>query len=218
MDKSRENNTNKSLRFTDYHFHPGLRMAAGLFLVIFIAQVFWIFPAYRQFEKDELNYLSYTGLAIMESLLTLSNADVAKEDIKMLGETLGHNTPLKGARIYTYDGKLVTEFGETPLYEPYELRQVWNNWMTTRVQNGTRVEMAWLPQDSYSPYLIVARLDSTHIQVALDNFLAFMLKMIFSVTFISTLFLMWILRKPKLRPWLEKVTGVDQLKPSTKAR
>ncbi|HLF67485.1 MAG TPA: hypothetical protein VI522_07700, partial [Gammaproteobacteria bacterium] len=109
MDKSRDNSSHNEGSITDYYFHPGLRMAAGLFLVIFIAQVFWIFPAYRQFERDELNDLSYTGLAIMESLLTLTNADIAKEDLKMLGETLGHNTPLKGARIYTYSGDLVTE-------------------------------------------------------------------------------------------------------------
>lgn len=204
---------------TDYwQTHTGLRLAASLFFVIFFAQALWIYPAYRQFEQDELNRLSYTGLAIIETLLTLTSADIAPENLKMLGKTLSHNTPVKGARIYTYNGDLFLEFGETPIYEPYELRQVWNNWMTSRIANGTRVEMAWLPQDAYSPYLIVGRLDSSYIQAAMDNFLSFLLKMVFSVTFVSTLLLMWLLRKSNFRPWLQKITGVEQLKASNKIR
>jgi hypothetical protein len=198
--------------------HTGLRLAACLFFVIFFAQALWIYPAYRQFEQDELNRLSYTGLAIIETLLTLSAADISQEELKMLGETLSHNTPVKGARIYTTTGDLFIEFGEAPIYEPYELRQVWNNWMTTRIANGSRIEMAWLPQDAYSPYLVVGRLDSSHVQASLDNFMSFLLKMVFSVTFVSTLLLMWLLRKSSFRPWLQKITGVDHLKASNKIR
>ncbi len=90
--------------------------------------------------------------------------------------------------------------------------------MTGRIDNGSRIEIAWLPQDTYSPYLIVGRLDSSHVQSALDNFLAFLLRMVFAVTFVSTLLIMWILRKSNFRPWLEKITGVDHLKPSNKVR
>jgi hypothetical protein len=204
---------------TDYwRSHSGIRLAACLFSVIFIAQVLWIYPAQRQFEKDELYRLSQTGLAIMESLLVVAASDVSPEELKILGQTLTHKTPLKGARIYTYTGDLLLEFGEVPMYEPYQLRQVWHHWMTPRFDEGKRVEMAWLPQDSYSPYLIVSRLDSSYVQASIDRFIAFLLKMVFTVTFVSTLLLMWLLQKPHLRTWVVKVTGVDELKPSNKVR
>jgi hypothetical protein len=207
-----------SLIASYWQTYTGVRLAACLFFVIFFAQALWIYPAYQKFEQDELNRLSYTGLAIVEGLLALTATDIAPEDLKLLGETLSHNTPLKGARIYTYNGDLFAEFGERPIYEPYELREIWGNWMTTRIAHGTRIEMAWLPQDSYSPYLIVGRLDSSHVQGALDNFLNFLLKMVFSVTFVSTLLLMWLLRKSQFRPWLQKITGLEHLKASNKAR
>lgn len=200
-----------------WHTHTGVRLAAYLFLVIFIAQAVWIYPAYQLFKKDELNRLSQLGLAVMESVLTLSSADITPEDIKILGGSLTHNTSLKGARVYTYAGELFTEFGESPMYEPYELRQEWSNWLSSPLQDN-RIEMAWLPQDSFFPYLIVGRMDSSHVQVALDNFLAFLLKMVFSVTFVSTFLLLWILHQPNFRLWLEKVSGVDHIAPTKKLR
>jgi hypothetical protein len=194
--------------------HAGVRFAATLFSVLLVAQAIWIYPALQRFEQDELKRLSYTGLATMESLLTLASTNINPEEVKLLGETLSNNTPLKGARIYNYDGELIMSFGEAPIYEPYQLSQTWGHWMTDRLEQGSRVEMSWLPQDSYSPYLIVARLDSSHVQHSLDQFLGFLLTMVFTVTFITTLSFMWIMRKPSLRTWVEKVTGIEELKPS----
>lgn len=213
-----QSNKNFNLISDYWKNHASIRLAACLFIVIFLAQALWIYPAQKQFEREELNRLSYTGLAIMESLLTLASSHVAPEDIALLGQTLSHNTPLKGARMYTHSGELLLEFGETPVYEPYHLQQQWQHWISPSLENGTRVEMAWLPKSSYSSYLIVARLDSEHITTGVNHFLEFLLKMVFTVTGVATLLLMWILRKPQLRNWVEKVTGVEELKPSPKIR
>lgn len=190
--------------------HAGLRLAAYLFFVIFFAQALWIFPAYQKFQQDELNRLSYTGLAIIETLLTLNYADISPEALKSLGDTLSLNTPLKGAKVYDYNGALVSEFGELPMHQAAELQKP--------INEGNRIEMAWLPQDAFTDYLIIARMDNSHIQTALNSFLSFLLKMVFSVTFVSTLLLMWLLRNPGFRPWLQKITGIDQLKASRKVR
>jgi hypothetical protein len=190
--------------------HAGVRLAAYLFFVIFFAQALWIYPAYQKFQQDELNRLSYTGLAIAETLLSLITPDMPTADIEMLGETLSHHTPLKGARIYTYQGELFAEFGELPQHEAAQLQQP--------INQGARLEMAWLPQDAFTDYLIIGRLDGTHVQASMANFLSFLLKMVFSVTFVSTLLLMWLLRNPGFRPWVQKVTGIDQIKASRKVR
>lgn len=216
MGESRGKNLNL---VSDYwQTHTGVRLAACLFFVIFIAQAVWIYPAYRQFEEEEINRLSATGLSIIEALIAVSSTNITTEDLQLLGDSLTHNTPLKGARIYTYTGDLFFEFGEKPVHAPYELREIWNSSKTDRMHNGSRIEMAWLPQDTYSSYLIVGRLDSSHVQVALDQFLSFLLKMVFSVTFVSTLLLMYLLRRSNFRTWVQKITGVEQIKASTRAR
>lgn len=190
--------------------HAGVRLAAYLFFVIFFAQALWIYPAYQKFEQDELNRLSYTALAIAETLLTVITPDMAPEEVQMLGESLSHNTPLKGARVYTYNGDLFTEFGELPLHDATQLQQP--------INQGARIEMAWLPQEAFTDYLIIGRLDGTHVQNSMANFLSFLLKMVFTVTFVSTLLLMWLLRNPGFRPWVQKVTGIEQIKASRKVR
>ncbi|MGA2655591.1 MAG: hypothetical protein ABSF18_06395, partial [Gammaproteobacteria bacterium] len=84
--------------------HAGVRLAAYLFIVIFFAQALWIYPAFRKFQQDELNRLSYTGLAIVETLLTVAGNNMPADELLHLGENLSLNTPLKGVRIYKYDG------------------------------------------------------------------------------------------------------------------
>lgn len=190
--------------------HAGLRLLAYLFLVIFFAQALWIFPAYQKFKQEELNRLSYTGLAIVETLLILNSANTTPEELKSLGSTLTLNTPLKGARVYDFNGTLITEFGELPMRQAYELQKP--------IEEGHRIEMAWAPQDAFTDYLIIARLDNSYAKTAVNNFLGFLLKMVFSVTFVSTLLLMLLLRNPGFRPWLQKITGIDQLKASRKVR
>lgn len=190
--------------------HAGVRLAAYLFAVIFFAQALWIYPAFRKFEQDELNRLSYTGLAIVETLLTLAGNDMPSEELLHLGENLTLNTPLKGVRIYKYDGELYTEFGELPIYHASQLQKP--------VYQDSRVEMAWLPQEAFTDYLIIGRLDASHVQTATHNFLWYLLKMVFSVTFVSTLLLMWLLRNPGFKPWVQKVTGIEQIKASRRVR
>ncbi|MFA6038237.1 MAG: hypothetical protein WC748_08990 [Legionellales bacterium] len=190
--------------------HAGLRLVGYLFFVIFLAQALWIYPAYQKFEQQELNRLGYTGLAIVETLLTLNSANITSEELKSLGDTLSLNTPLKGARVYDFNGTLITEFGELPMHEAAELQKP--------IEEGNRIEMAWAPQNAFTDYLIIARLDNSYVKTAVNNFLSFLLKMVFSVTFVSTLLLMWLLRNPGFRPWLQKITGIDQLKASRKVR
>lgn len=178
-----------------------VRLAIYLFAVIFLAQAIWIYPAYRQFEAIQIKNLSYTGLSIMQAMRTVLATELPTEEIKALAETLHRTTPLKGVRIYDTTGDLVMTFGEAPMYEPYQLHQEWNHWATPRLQEGTRVEMAWLPEDNFSQNLIVARMDSTAVTHALNEFLHNLLHMVFGVTFASTLILLFLLRRPTVRKW-----------------
>ncbi|HEY9836446.1 MAG TPA: adenylate/guanylate cyclase domain-containing protein, partial [Vampirovibrionales bacterium] len=102
-------------------------------------------------------------------LLRLCGTSITAPKIKQVAHQLMLESRVAGGQIYTQDGEAIAYFGEPP---ELNFNRVMNTpTMHLRSGDGTRYEVAMWTQAQGNPYLVIVRLDSSHIKTEIKAFI-----------------------------------------------
>lgn len=145
------------------------RIALWVFLSIVVVEALILLPSVYRRERELIQQLEDIGIATISPLLRLCGSQINASKIKEISYHLMLESRVAGGQVYTQEGEAIGSFGEAP-----ELN--FNTVMNTpsarfRTPDGNRYEMAMWTKAQGNPYLIIVRLDSSHIQGEIKAFI-----------------------------------------------
>jgi PAS domain S-box-containing protein len=145
------------------------RVALAIFLCLIAVATIFLVPAYRDLEGSLLMRLEQSSLASVVSLSRLMPKDAGPDHMIAAASVLVPGTPLLGGTLYGRDGSVLGGFGERPdlVYLPGVTVPEVGRYAVGR----SRYDVAWMGEQTGSPYVFVARLDSSWIGPQLEHFL-----------------------------------------------
>ena len=143
------------------------RVAAAVFASIIIVEALILILSYHSYERDLLVRLDDVERTALISGFLLQ-AHGSPRNLLITGRILSQHTNLRGATLYSADGALIGSFGEKPRLNPEKSRT--DNVTRQIVDDRTRFEVVWDPEDTSLPFTVVGRLDATWISAELQRF------------------------------------------------
>jgi PAS domain S-box-containing protein len=176
------------------------RVALAIFLCLLAVATIFLIPAYRDLERSLLTRAEQSALASVVALFRLAPADAKPVGLVAAAGRLLPAPPLLGGALYTERGALLGSFGEAPRlhYTPGRMVEA-----ARYAEGRSRYELVWGPDRLGAPYVVVARLDTSSLDVQLDRFLTRVGLVALMVAVVVTVVTMVLLGLTVLTPILE---------------
>ncbi len=173
----------------------------GVFLSILVIEGIILIPSYFSYQRDEQGRIETAGLTAIRSLFSLGGPHARSDDLPADGGALVKNTVLEGAIIVRPDGTRQGAFGELPA--PDLAADLQDAGAVRRIVDEARMDVAWPPGTTGTPFTVVARLDIGPVKEATRAFvwrIVGLVMMIATFLTVSTMiFLNWLVLTPILR-------------------
>ena len=139
------------------------RITISVFIAILVIEGGILFFSVKSYETDRLNELEREAVVIMRTILRSASPEGYSDSrFADVFKSLRDGTVLVGVRIYEKSGIEITQAGELPdLFK--EVIQEPGETIRRRIDEKTRLDILWPSNRIDSPFIAVARIDTSEI-------------------------------------------------------
>ncbi|MBK4729861.1 HAMP domain-containing protein [Oxynema sp. CENA135] len=176
------------------------RIALWVFISIVIVEAIILLPSAYRRQQEILDRLEDVGLTTIAPLLRLCGETITAEKIDRVAKQLMPDSRLKGVAVYRDNGERITIFDEAPALTFEDFK---NGTIARRSPDGDRYDVMKTVLQNNREYLIVARLDASHVRWEVKAFIGRIVLLVIFICIFVTLATMLALGKTVILPILK---------------
>lgn len=200
--------TNRPPRLRARSSKLGQQLALYLFVALLAVNAISFVPSYVEREQELLHEIEYQGIKGMSVLLIESATDLERT-LQNHSDPLLSRTPIVGFVVYRESGQVVAAAGEPVERRPSEhtvaqghthIGHFFENHHFDRVEDGTRFDAIWTPQQLGAPYTVAVRLDASEVGNLLAHHTISTIAWVLAMAAVMTIVLLIALNRIVLKP------------------
>lgn len=144
------------------------RLALVLFSAIVAVEAAIFVPSFLEREQELLTEIKSEAVSSI-SVLLLDRQETTTSALSRHNKFLFERTPIAGYVVYQENGPVVAAAGEAVELRPSRWKYALNQPLR-RTEQGTFVDVLWMPVDLQAPFIVAARLSAGHVGPTLQDY------------------------------------------------